>query len=68
MSHFRTPPTFVLCPQSNSYISGLQPPAELLLKCGAKVAIGTDSLASNSNLSIIEELKELCGEENVVLK
>ena len=59
MSHFRTPPTFVLCPQSNSYISGLQPPAELLLKCGAKVAIGTDSLASNSNLSIIEELKLL---------
>lgn len=55
--HFLTPPTFVLCPQSNDYISGLKPPAELLLRCGARVAIGTDSLASNHNLSIIEELK-----------
>lgn len=59
LSHFSEPPTFVLCPQSNRYISGLKPPAELLLECGAKVAIGTDSLASNSSLSIIEELKLL---------
>lgn len=59
LGHFSVPPTFVLCPQSNDYISGLQPPAELLMECGARVAIGTDSLASNSSLSIIEELKLL---------
>ena len=58
-NHFTTPPTFVLCPQSNAYISGLRPPVELLLHHGAKVAIGTDSLASNGNLSILEELKLL---------
>jgi cytosine/adenosine deaminase-related metal-dependent hydrolase len=58
-NHFSTPPTFVLCPQSNNYISGLRPPVELLLHHNAKVAIGTDSLASNSNLSIVEELKLL---------
>ena len=58
-NHFSTPPTFVLCPQSNAYISGLRPPVELLLRHGAKVAIGTDSLASNNNLSIVEELKLL---------
>ena len=58
-NHFTTPPTFVLCPQSNNYISGLRPPVELLLQHDAQVAIGTDSLASNSNLSIIEELKLL---------
>ena len=57
--HFSTPPTFVLCPQSNDYISGLRPPVELLLQHDAHVAIGTDSLASNGNLSIIEELKLL---------
>ncbi|MBR3703636.1 MAG: amidohydrolase family protein [Alistipes sp.] len=57
--HFVVPPTFVLCPQSNRYISGLQPPAKMLMECGARVAIGTDSLASNSSLSIIEELKLL---------
>ncbi len=59
LSHFVVPPTFVLCPQSNRYISGLQPPAKMLMECGARVAIGTDSLASNSSLSIIEELKLL---------
>jgi cytosine/adenosine deaminase-related metal-dependent hydrolase len=59
LSHFLTPPTFVVCPQSNDYISGLRPPVELLLKHNARVAIGTDSLASNDNLSIIEELKLL---------
>lgn len=58
-NHFSTPPTFVLCPQSNNYISGLRPPVELLLHHNAKVAIGTDSLASNNNLSIVEELKLL---------
>ena len=57
--HFSTPPTFVLCPQSNNYISGLRPPVELLLRHGAHVAVGTDSLASNGNLSIVEELKLL---------
>ena len=59
LSHFVVPPTFVVCPQSNDYISGLRPPVELLLKHNARVAIGTDSLASNDNLSIIEELKLL---------
>ena len=58
-SHFTTPPTFVLCPQSNDYISGLRPPLELLLRHNAHVAIGTDSLASNDNLSLIEELKSI---------
>ena len=59
LSHFVAPPTFVVCPQSNNYISGLRPPIGLLLKHNARVAIGTDSLASNDNLSIIEELKRL---------
>ena len=59
LRHFTTPPTFVLCPQSNRYISGLRPPLELLLRHNAHVAIGTDSLASNDNLSLIEELKSI---------
>ena len=59
LHHFTTPPTFVLCPQSNRYISGLRAPAELLMRHGAHIAIGTDSLASNDNLSILEELKLL---------
>ena len=61
LEHFNTPPTFVLCPQSNDYISGLKPPIEVLLKHNAQIAIGTDSLASNDNLSLVEELKLMPG-------
>ena len=49
--------SWVLCPRSNSYISGLRPPVELLRAAGVRICIGTDSLASNHSLSIIEELK-----------
>ena len=55
--HFHYPVSWVLCPQSNSYISSLQPPVELLRQHGAQICVGTDSLASNTNLSMIEELK-----------
>lgn len=48
--------TWTLCPNSNLYIENRLPPIEMLHKKNAKIAIGTDSLSSNSNLSIIEEL------------
>ena len=57
--YFCNPVSWVLCPQSNSYISSLCPPVELLRRHGAHICVGTDSLASNTNLSIIEELKLL---------
>lgn len=57
--HFDHPVAWVVCPQSNRYISGLRPPVELLRRRGALVCVGTDSLASNDNLSIVEELKLL---------
>lgn len=63
-SHFVGGVAWVLCPRSNSYISGLKPPVEMLRRCGAQICIGTDSLASNASLSIIEELKSF---ENVPL-
>lgn len=48
-----------LCPCSNMYISGHFPPADLFLKEGCDIVIGTDSLASNSRLSILEEIRML---------
>jgi cytosine/adenosine deaminase-related metal-dependent hydrolase len=51
--------SWVLCPNSNRYITGLLPPAGLFFSKDAQVAIGTDSLASNTQLSILEELKTL---------
>ena len=57
--HFLAPPTWVLCPESNRFISGITPPAEMLRKMGATVAIGTDSLASARHLSIVENMRLL---------
>jgi len=48
-----------LCPNSNLYIEKKIPPLNLLLEEECEIVIGTDSLASNSNLSILEEIKTL---------
>jgi aminodeoxyfutalosine deaminase len=48
-----------LCPNSNIYIENKIPPLRLLIKENCEIVIGTDSLASNSSLSILEELKTL---------
>jgi cytosine/adenosine deaminase-related metal-dependent hydrolase len=56
MGHFTAPVTWVVCPGSNRYISGLTPPVDLLRKNRLKIAVGTDSLASNDTLSMVREL------------
>jgi cytosine/adenosine deaminase-related metal-dependent hydrolase len=48
-----------LCPNSNLYLENKIPPLNLLIEEGCTIVIGTDSLASNTNLSILEELKTL---------
>ena len=50
---------WVLCPNSNLYIEKQLPPVELFRRKGANIAIGTDSLASNTSLSMLEELKAI---------
>jgi cytosine/adenosine deaminase-related metal-dependent hydrolase len=50
---------FCLCPNANLYIENRVPPAEMLLQAGAKVVLGTDSLSSNYQLSIAEEIKTI---------
>jgi cytosine/adenosine deaminase-related metal-dependent hydrolase len=57
--HFTTPATWVLCPESNRYISGLTPPVDMLRQTGARIAIGTDSLASARTLSMIDNMRLL---------
>lgn len=49
--------TFVLCPRSNYYIDADFPPAQMLYQARARVALGTDSLSSNTSLSLAEEIK-----------
>jgi aminodeoxyfutalosine deaminase len=48
-----------ICPNSNSYIEDKIPPVNLLIEEGVEIVIGTDSLASNTSLSILEELKTI---------
>lgn len=58
-NHFDTPPTWVLCPESNRYISGITPPVAMLREMGATIAIGTDSLASARHISMVENMRLL---------
>lgn len=53
--------TWVLCPESNRYISRATPPVEMFRRLGAKIAVGTDSLTSARDLSMIENLRQLNG-------
>lgn len=60
-THFGDNLTLVICPLSNRYITGLTPPYGLLRRSGVRIAVGTDSLASNWSLSMIDELKAVRG-------
>jgi len=48
---------FVLCPGSNLYIQNRLPDIDLFRKNNLRICLGTDSLASNHQLSIVEEMK-----------
>ncbi|RMF02592.1 MAG: S-adenosylhomocysteine deaminase [Bacteroidetes bacterium] len=50
---------WVSCPNANLYIENRLPNYQLFLDANAKVALGTDSLTSNWQLSILEEMKTI---------
>ncbi len=50
---------WILAPQANLYIEDKLPPIHLLRKYSHNIAIGTDSLASNRSLSILDEVKTI---------
>ena len=50
---------FCLCPNANIYISNKLPDPNLFITAGCNIVLGTDSLASNDQLSILEEMKTL---------
>ena len=50
---------WILCPNANLYIENQLPDLKLLQENKLNIALGTDSLASNSRLSILEEIKTL---------
>lgn len=50
---------YCLCPKANLYIEGTLPKVGIMMDHTDKIVIGTDSLASNNTLSILEEMKVL---------
>ncbi|MGQ9621137.1 MAG: amidohydrolase family protein [Bacteroidales bacterium] len=50
---------YCLCPNSNLRIEGKLPPVTLLAEENCSIVIGTDSLSSNDELSMLSELKTL---------
>ncbi|KAA9041864.1 amidohydrolase family protein [Ginsengibacter hankyongi] len=51
--------SFCVCANANLYIENTLPPVEMLWKNECNIVIGTDSLASNHQLNILEELKTI---------
>ena len=54
------------CPNANLYIENRLPRYERFLRTGAKVCVGTDSLTSNWQLDILEELKTIARYQSYV--
>lgn len=50
---------FCLCVNANQYIEGALPPIDMLRKNGCNIVLGTDSLASNWSLNILDEMKTI---------
>ncbi len=50
---------FCLCPNANLYISNKLPDVMMFITKGVDIVLGTDSLASNDQLSILEEMKTI---------
>jgi len=47
------------CPNANLYIENTLPEFDMFIREGAKICIGTDSLASNNRLSVLSELQSI---------
>ena len=49
-------PFVAVCPLSNLFIHNTLPPIDLMRRNGLKICVGTDSLSSNDDLRIVDEL------------
>ena len=58
-SNFKLQTYFCLCPNANLYISAELPQLDIFSGMHERMVIGTDSLASNDQLNILEEIKTI---------
>lgn len=57
-----------LCPNANKYIENSLPDVNMLLQHELKITLGTDSLASNHQLSILKEMQILQEEKGIAFE
>lgn len=50
---------FCICINANLYIENEVPPVNMFLKNNCKIVLGTDSLASNHSLNLLDEIKSI---------
>ena len=55
----RSRSSLVYCPRSHAFFGHAEHPVRKLLDLGINVALGTDSLASNDSLSLLDEMRFL---------
>lgn len=66
-AHAWSPHVFwATCPNANLYIENRLPDYRVFLDTGARLSIGTDSLTSNWQLSILEEMKTIARYQSYV--
>jgi cytosine/adenosine deaminase-related metal-dependent hydrolase len=58
-NHPSIPVFFCLCINANRYIQSINPPVDLLRKHNCVITLGTDSIAGNYQLNILEEMKTI---------
>ena len=51
--------SFCICINANQYIENSLPPVELLKKNNCNIILGTDSIASNRGLNLLDEMKTI---------
>ena len=59
--------SLIYCPRTHAYFGHVRYPLEQLLKLGAAVALGTDSRASNPDLSLLAEMRHVAREFPVIV-
>jgi len=55
----RSGASVIYCPRSSEFFGHVDHPARRLMDLGVNIALGTDSLASNATLSVLDEVKFL---------
>ena len=50
---------FCICINANQYIENAVPPIDLLMKNNCNIVLGTDSLASNRSLNLLDEMRTI---------